>query len=201
MKLYWHKKQPTSWTSEAREGASLIQIGNLLYMFGGLSRVLHKDTQLFNLEKFKWIKPQEFRVKHSPAPRFNHSAVLYFDHIIVFGGEQTFNPQTKLRNTLNDLLLFNSQSYEWEQIHYGGMYFSRTCHVAAIVAHHMLVYGGINEEGEHMDELLALNLGTFKWMPCPVEGENPGKLAHMTCCTVVHPERASKKTFTLFKNP
>lgn len=35
-----------------------------------------------------------------------------------------------------------SETYEWEQIHYGGMFFSRKLHVCAVVAHHMLLYGG-----------------------------------------------------------
>ena len=69
-------------------------------------------------------------------------------------------------------------TYEWEQIHYGGMFFARKMHVAAIVAHHMILYGGQNEEGHFESGLLALNLGTFKWMPCPTEGEDPGKLIY-----------------------
>lgn len=38
-------------------------------------------------------------------------------------------------------------------------------------------------------------------MPCPTEGEDPGKLIHLTCCSVIHSDRASKKSFSLFKNP
>ena len=93
------------------------------------------------------------------------------------------------------------ETFEWEQINYGGMFFHRKLHVASIVAHHMLLYGGQNEEGGFESGLLALNLGTFKWMPCPTTGEDPGKLIHQTCCSVIHPERSSKKSFSLFKNP
>ena len=127
--------------------------------------------------------------------------MLYFDHIIVFGGQQTYNSQTKIRYTCNDLLLFNTQTYEWEQIHYGGLFFHRTLHVCSLVAHHMLLYGGLNEEGTFESGLLALNLGTFKWMPCPTQGDEPGPLIYQACCSVIHPDRASKKSFSLFKNP
>jgi len=81
------------------------------------------------------------------------------------------------------------------------MYLARKKHVAAIVAHHMVLYGGLNEEGMFESGLLALNLGTFKWIPCTTEGEEPGKLVHQTCCSVVHPDRITKKSFSLFKNP
>ena len=52
-----------------------------------------------------------------------------------------------------------------------------------------------------MSGLLGLNLQTFKWVPLSVEGDDPGKIIHGQCCVVIHPERANKKTFSLFKNP
>ena len=58
------------------------------------------------------------------------------------------------------------------------MFLSRKYHTAAIVSHHMLLYGGQNEEGQFESGLLILNLGTFKWMPCLTEGDEPGKLMH-----------------------
>eukprot|EP00347_Sterkiella_histriomuscorum_P018240 403346262 len=201
MKLYWEKIPAMKWSPDSREGATLLCIEQKIFLFGGLSSKLHKDTEILAANNWRWLKPQEFKVRHAPNPRYDYSAVIYFDHIIVFGGQQTYNAQTKIRNTLNDLLLFNTQTYEWEQIHYGGMFFARKQHVAAIVSHHMLLFGGQNEEGQFEGGLLALNLGTFKWMPCPVEGEDPGKLIHQTCVVVVHPERAQKKSFSLFKNP
>jgi len=81
------------------------------------------------------------------------------------------------------------------------MFFSRKMHVCAIVSNYMLLYGGQNEEGEFLNGLLALSLGTYKWMPCPTEGDEPGKLMLQGCCAVIHSERASKKGFSLFKNP
>ena len=70
---------------------------------------------------------------------------------------------------------------------------SRAGQSAAIVAHHMIMYGGVDEEGDYAKGLLALNLGTFKWMPIPTEGPDPGKFAHGGCVSVIHQERQNKK--------
>ena len=44
MKLYWEKVNALKWSPDSREGSSLICIGNKLYLYGGLSKELHKDT-------------------------------------------------------------------------------------------------------------------------------------------------------------
>jgi len=84
--LYWTKVPPTRYTPEGRECASMSYINNHIYMFGGLSRELHKDTQLYSPELMNWLMPNEYKIRSEPMPRYQHSAVLYYDHIIVFGG-------------------------------------------------------------------------------------------------------------------
>ena len=103
---------------------------------------------------------------------------------------------------MNDLWIFNIITMEWEQITQSGMYFIRKRHSTAMVSHFMLMYGGVNEEGKGITDIYALNLNDFKWLACPIaEGEGPGPLTHFSMTTVIHPDRANKKQFSLFKNP
>lgn len=41
----------------------------------------------------------------------------------------------------------------------------------------------------------------FKWIDIKTEGEDPGKLFNTCTCTVIHPDRGSKKSFSLFESP
>lgn len=149
-------------------------------------------------------------------PRFNHSTSHYNEYIIIYGGEQQHKkpnqseedkkkPLTKpigVRIMMNDLWIFNIITMEWEQITQSGMYFIRKRHATSIVSNFMLMYGGVDEHGKGITDIFALNLNDFKWLPCPVaEGEGPGPLTHLTMTTVIHPDRANKKQFSLFKNP
>jgi N-acetylneuraminic acid mutarotase len=44
MKLYWERKPSIKWSPDSREGATLVTMNNKMYLFGGLSKELHKDT-------------------------------------------------------------------------------------------------------------------------------------------------------------
>ena len=87
MKLYWEKIPAMKWSPDAREGATFLNVESKMFLFGGLSSKLHKDTEILAANTWRWLKPQEFKVRHAPNPRYNHSAVIYFDHIIIFGGQ------------------------------------------------------------------------------------------------------------------
>jgi hypothetical protein len=65
----------------------------------------------------------------------------------------------------------------------------------------MLLFGGLNEEGRFVSGLMALNLSSYKWITCPTEGDDPGRVINSAWVTIIHPERANKKSFNLFKNP
>lgn len=45
-------------------------------------------------------------------------------------------------------------------------------------------------------------MSDYKWINCPiVEKPGPGPLTHFPMVSVIHPDRAIKKSFDLFRNP
>jgi hypothetical protein len=57
MKLYWEKIQALKWSPDSREGATMLNIGTKIYLFGGLSRDLHRDTEILSTANWRWVKP------------------------------------------------------------------------------------------------------------------------------------------------
>ena len=72
--------------------------GNFIIIHGGKTKSLRsenilKDTYLFELFKFEWIKVHYGCFESFVKPRFSHAAVIYDKKLIIFGGvnEQGFN--------------------------------------------------------------------------------------------------------------
>ena len=86
MKLFWEKLPTLKYAPDSREGATTSLINNKLFLFGGLNMDLHRDMQILQVSSLRWMKPQEFKVKYAPHARVNHTAVIYNENIIIFGG-------------------------------------------------------------------------------------------------------------------
>ena len=72
--------------------------GNFIIIHGGKTKSLRnenilKDTYLFELFKFEWIKVNYGCLDSTIKPRFSHAGVIYHKKLIIFGGvnEQGFN--------------------------------------------------------------------------------------------------------------
>lgn len=72
--------------------------GNFIIIHGGKTKSLRnenilKDTYLFELFKFEWIKVNYGCLEPFIKPRFSHAGIIYHKKLIIFGGvnEQGFN--------------------------------------------------------------------------------------------------------------
>ena len=72
--------------------------GNFIIIHGGKTKSLRnenilKDTFLFELFKFEWIKVNYGCLESTIKPRFSHAGIIYHKKLIIFGGvnEQGFN--------------------------------------------------------------------------------------------------------------
>jgi len=94
--------------------------------------------------------------------RYGHTACVYKGSIIFFGGEGSFRTELKYRECLSDVRIFTLETAEWKYFPcVGKSITARRNHTAAIYEQTMYVYGGINVEGNYLDEVWTLSLSIF----------------------------------------
>ena len=101
-------RKPLEWTEIKAKGKppcprylcsmNYYENGNFIIIHGGKTKSLRnenilKDTYLFELFRFEWIRVKYGCFESLVRPRFSHAAVIYKDKLIIFGGvnEQGFN--------------------------------------------------------------------------------------------------------------
>lgn len=98
-----------------------------------------------------------------PIERFGHSVVMYKGNIIIFGGEQKYNAEIRMRETFNDVWAYNVMNNEFKQINSINKLAceARKDHSAVMVGYHMFIYGGINSRGLLLDDPIIFNFCTY----------------------------------------
>ena len=112
-------------------------VGNKLYLFGGKdkAKALHDDILVIDPTEKK-VVPLKIAGEKPPA-RCCHSAVLYQDKIVVFGGKGQ-------EGILNDLWSFDLRTNTWEQKYPSVAPAPRRSHLAFVFGANMLIIGGIS---------------------------------------------------------
>ena len=90
--------------------------------------------------------------------RHSHTACEYKNKVLIFGGEERWNPTLNYRECLNDTRSFDPAKNEWKALRCLGGIDPRRNHAAAVVEKTMFVYGGINNQGTYLKDVWALNL-------------------------------------------
>ena len=195
--------QSTKICPESREEFSLNKdpISNSLFLFSGNSS--HIDSPLlwkFNLSNFIWEKvnpPSNVIVK-----RCGHTGVIFKSKLIIFGGRLLEN------TSLGDVEIYNIEQNYWEMNNYNTIIFLklRRNHVACLVGQQMFIHGGIDEEGEYLDDSFLLSLGNnYQWSKAKIINNRKNfsfpKLAFHSCCLVVPYEIQINPRFSIYKFP
>ena len=101
-------RKPLEWTEIKAKGKppcprylcsmNYYEKGNFIIVHGGKTKSLRnenilKDTYLFELFRFEWIRVKYGCFEPLVKPRFSHAAVIYKEKLIIFGGvnEEGFN--------------------------------------------------------------------------------------------------------------
>lgn len=176
----WNYKKDQDYTKyrpSAREGATLTCIDYKIYLFGGSSFKTFSDLMTYDLRKEVWVKAKE---SEEFLGRSFHSAFANKKNLVVFGGQKSFNDQTKSRDNLNDLRSFNPETKEWSIIRNSGDFVDpRSCHASfSSGGKFFFIYGGYLNGDKISNEMFALDLSTFKWQQVQVEPELPGRVYH-----------------------
>ena len=180
----------------AMEGASAVEIGRNIYMFGGL--VLRRDKPKNSLWKITrktngqivWSKIQLDNHKNhkTPSPRYHHAAWEYEGKLWIFGG---YGYRSAPDNNLNEfgdfsgrtirnhrcnnqLLCYNPTSKEWTNLKcLGSVPEPRHKCATAIAKDRVWMFGGRNVVGTIFNDLHELNMHSFTWIKIQPDQTRP----------------------------
>lgn len=102
--------QLSSLSPPPRAGHSAVQYGDDMVVFGGKDEDNNKlnDVWVFNFNTYKWTEVQCNNMPDQlPNPRSGHSATLYKDMMVVFGGIH------EVTKELDDLIVFDLKTKRW----------------------------------------------------------------------------------------
>ena len=125
--------------------------------------------------------------KGEPLPRYGHTAVLYKKEIYIYGGvtDNTFIGR-------EDLVVYDieKKKFKLEEKTFNKLNFKwRRNHNAEMVGNHMVVYGGIDDDGKVLDDLWALDLNlTLRWNIIDTKGRQKA-LAHHCTALIISSEK------------
>ncbi len=144
----------TTGTAPARMGHTAVVHGGAMYVFGGSTTGGSNPTSVHKLDLTTYEWSSVTTTGSAASGRYEHSAVVYGDDMIVYGGSYNKNDVKKL----------NLLTYEWSSVTTTGTMTSRASHQAGVIGDFMFVFGG-NKEASNtvVDELWTLNLLTNEW--------------------------------------
>ncbi|KAF9572544.1 hypothetical protein EC968_009687 [Mortierella alpina] len=165
--------KPTGTTGQNLVGLwrpSFTRVDQKLYLFGGGGHVTN-DLHVLDLVTMNWdcVLAKD---GVPPTKRYGHTAVLWNNHIIIFGGSNEFYEYR------DDVIVFSLQTRTWFRPEIRGEVPARYLHSATVYKNKMYVYGGFAKNSKCtyvLEELRILNLETWTWSEAHMV---PGRYNH-----------------------
>ncbi|KAI9564367.1 hypothetical protein GHT06_008106 [Daphnia sinensis] len=184
LKDFWVMDLDTGiWTSLGCKGAplnvqehSMVYWNDCVYVFGGIFAPADEcPLWTYTISNNTWSKWQSNK-SCAPISRKGHSAVVYEDRMLVYGGYQD------MRGSLGELWQFSFDTLSWKMIHGSRAAKSseaippgRHSHTAVVFDQGMWIYGGMTDLVERSD-LWRLDLVTMRWSSVKCKPLGPGPL-------------------------
>ncbi|KAG0215248.1 hypothetical protein BGX28_000467 [Mortierella sp. GBA30] len=153
--------KPTGTTGQNLVGLwrpSFTRVDQKLYLFGGGGHVTN-DLHVLDLVTMNWdcVLAKD---GVPPTKRYGHTAVLWNNHIIIFGGSNEYYEYR------DDVIVFSLVTRTWFRPEIRGEVPARYLHSATVYKNKMYVYGGFAKNSKCtyvLEELRILNLDTWTW--------------------------------------
>lgn len=161
--IFCETKQPQGFGPGARFGATSTKVGRNIFVFGGQCSDRKNDVKIFNTTTMRWQSLNA--TGHIPDERFGHSANIYKDRILVFGGAGDFNMKLRIRAVFPRIYSLNTckgqtVTGEWDTVKPDGLPpDNRRFHSAGIVGCTLIIFGGMAADSCVLGDLSAVNLG------------------------------------------
>ncbi|CAK76775.1 unnamed protein product (macronuclear) [Paramecium tetraurelia] len=174
IKVFWFNIQINEWKPPVREGCTVTYVPSLnkAFMYGGIGNDLFKNVIALNTQTWVWRDIGVGKGEAPPEGRFGHTATLYKQSIIIYGGEKKFNNLMKRRECYSDVRMFNPAEKTWTQLKTNGdIIEGRRNHIAQCVGKYFIIFGGLNPYGLVLNDACALNLENNKWTVLHIENQ------------------------------
>ncbi|EAR82399.2 kelch motif protein (macronuclear) [Tetrahymena thermophila SB210] len=183
IELQFHWEKVVNYSSqlkpEFREGASLLEYNQNLYLFGGFGFQLFNSLYQFSLKDYEWKKTETNGFYGNQSGRFGHSANLYKNQMVIFGGASEYSSKLKNRAVMNDVWMLNLDNHEWKQIRTIGDYVEpRRNHATCIVGNHFYAHGGVGNYEKYLNQLNVLSLDKGRWKSFQFKFDEQGIAFH-----------------------
>ena len=135
-----------------------------------------------------------------PNQRYGHTGVLYGKKFYVFGG------RSKQQNYsyLSDLEVYNLDDKTWSTplIVSKNILQLRRNHIAKVIGHQMFIHGGINENGEYLNDSFLFTFYPQRWNQCIItDPANAPYLTGHAACLVLPTEIKYNSKMNIYKLP
>ena len=155
---------------------------NLIYIFGGLQSKFLNDLWVCSIttknkiqnsknekkllleqENIKWRKIIT-NEEETPIQRYGHSMVYYMDNLYIFGG---IIPKNTYHEQEENICIFDikRESFYYPKCQNHKSVKSRRNHIGIGIGYTMLIHGGIDEEGNFLDDMWLFDCLRYKWFP------------------------------------
>ncbi|KAJ2962716.1 hypothetical protein NQZ79_g2181 [Umbelopsis isabellina] len=158
-------------------GASTTVVNNSLYVFAGRtvsSRRMTNDLYVLDLETFIWsrfIPPPDS--EPAPKSRYFHSASVYQDKIVFFGGMGYSRTSTEGLCALDDVCWLDTETMEWHYIESLPTLFNarpRYAHLSTVSGNKLIIVGGQDLNNQYISEINVFDLELLQWVQvCPFD--------------------------------
>merc|ERR1719197_77553 len=127
------------------------------------------DMHAFDLDdtesKWKQIK----YANTAPCPRIGHTAVVWGNSMIIFGGYVLVNEKYQYSN---EVQMFSFETLRWTSIKCSSTPPCERMNAASVIARgKLIIFGGKNSLNEALQDLWELDLVSFRWTELRCNGE------------------------------
>ena len=152
----------------------------IIYIFGGLQSKSFYDMWICSIRKksilnnenedyfeesefLTWKKITKIKEDECPLPRYGHSMTYHRDYIYIYGGN--VNQNLLFRNREQNISIFDTKKeifYYPKCQNYKNVPWRRN-HIGIGIGNNILIHGGINDNGDYLNDLWIFECFKFKW--------------------------------------
>ncbi|OAD79996.1 hypothetical protein PHYBLDRAFT_106032, partial [Phycomyces blakesleeanus NRRL 1555(-)] len=152
-------------------GASISVVGDHVYVFAGrlvASRKMTNTMYVLNLSTLVWSRhiPSPDSAQ-PPHPRYFHSASIYENKIIVFGGMGHSPASEDGLCVLDDINVFDIETMDWFRPEISISLCTprpRYAHLSTVTGDEMVIVGGQDMSNNYLGEMNVLDLKKWEWI-------------------------------------
>lgn len=197
-KVYWSIKDTWGDRPNGREGCQLVSIRNIIYIFGGQSRIKHTEVRSLDTNIWTW---RILNTTYSPPGKLGHSLVPYKGKIVLYGGQSQHSQNLGIRRCSRKIYYLSINNKTWQ--HYSGegeKPEGRRHHAYGSIGRFMVIYGGLNQLGHTLGDLYILDMKLKKWMlPDVIIQNDPGQRSHASLTGIFDEKVQTNFNEALFK--